>query len=422
MAPLFKRSEEEGNIEEMEEEFEFEDIEVKVKFRPGPNHGWRVAKDVEPPLELVEDLFFGSEEVSKAAEDELRSWIADEFGGGYWKIELTRAGKTLRSKTIHIDDVDIIYGVNKWIVYVKGEESGKWYKADVEFAHPPSTAEIIDQIGGGGRVRVVGYDEKGRIMSSKTMNINVPTPDWVLEREDSFEKRMREALKKQVEKQQEKLISAIAGEGGQQTSGIDRVIAKLEELVEEKRLEGIQKIIDALERREGRDEKKSLSETLFIDPYKAKVRSITLLIEKLAEKGDIETARLLLNEIPDGSSALISLMTAGANLANAVASMLAGAGSTNKVRDKLDRMVEERIQKKKEREKEKGKEEKEGLVDKEKSEEKEMAEREGGAWSERETKEGGEGEEEKTVEQERRILVEESESEEGWDIKLGVEE
>ncbi|MHC1624731.1 MAG: hypothetical protein ACXQS2_01860 [Methermicoccaceae archaeon] len=407
MAPLFGKKEEEEEIEETDEEYQFEDIEVKVKFRPSPNHGWRLAKDVEPPLELVEDLFFGGEEISKEAEDELRSWIAEELGGGQWKIELTKAGKTLRSKTINIDDVDIIYGVNKWIVYVKGEESNKWYKADAEFAHPPSTAEIIDQVGGGGRIRIVGYDEKGRIMSSKIVNINVPPPDWLLEREDSFEKKMKEAFKKQLETQQEKLLSAITGDGGQQSSGIDRVIEKLEQLVEEKKLESVQRIIEALERSgKKEEEKKSLSETLFIDPYKAKVKSLTLLIEKFAEKGDIETARQLLNEIPDGSSALISLMTAGANLANAVANMLAGAGSTNKVRRKLDKMVDERIKKKEEMEKEEKKEEEEVEEKAEESEKEEVTE----------------SEVEETTEEEKRVLVEERESEDGWDMKLEVEE
>lgn len=415
MSPLFRKKEAEEIEEELDEEMDIEDLYIKVRFRPSPNHGWKHADDVEPPLELVDDLFFGSEEISKSAEEELRDWLSEEFGGGYWKIELIKNGKTLRSRTIHIDDTDIIYGVNKWIVYVKGE-SGRWYKADAEFVHLPTATEIIDQIGGGGSVRVVGYDERGRIVSSKTMNINVPIPDWVLEREDSFERKMREALKNQIVKQQEKLLSTIAGDGGQQTSNIDRVIAKLEELVEEKKLEGIQKIINALEGEAGKEEKKSLSDTLFIEPYKAKVRSLTLLIEKFAEKGDIETARMLLNEIPDGSSALISLMSAGANLANAIASMLAGS-SQKEIREKFNKMVEERA-KQRRGERSKPKEEEKKEIEQKEVEQTEEKKEEAETTEERKVTEEKEKESEGSPE---KVVMEEGELKEGWEIKLKVE-
>jgi len=381
---LFKKKEETVPQQEIEEE----DVQLypRIRFRPNPNFSWKIT-DIEPPADLVEDLFFAEDpQRRKEAEAELKQWLREEYGGGDWKIELIRDGRVVRSRTIPIRDEDIKYGVNKWLVYVKGEETGKFYKADVEFAHPPDPTEILDAIGGGGKIRIVGYDEKGKIVTTKTIEINAPLPDWVKEKENSFEKQVLKAIRDRLTEQQQKVLDSLLGSNAPKSeeSAISQLINELEKLVKNKQIEKIQELIDTL--KTPSEPKKSLTDILFLEPYKAKVESINLLIQKYAEKGDLTTAKELLKEIPDGTGALINLLTAGANLANAIATALSsGANDHRKLREKVRKAVEER---------EKRKESKE---------------------------ESEEEEENESSEQGKKVIVKSIKDETGWKIKPEVE-
>lgn len=381
---LFKKKEETVPQQEIEEE----DVQLypRIRFRPNPNFSWKIT-DIEPPADLVEDLFFAEDpQRRKEAETELKQWLREEYGGGDWKIELIRDGRVVRSRTIPIRDEDIKYGVNKWLVYVKGEETGKFYKADVEFAHPPDPTEILDAIGGGGKIRIVGYDEKGKIVTTKTIEINAPLPDWVKEKENSFEKQVLKAIRDRLTEQQQKVLDSLLGSNAPKSeeSAISQLINELEKLVKNKQIEKIQELIDTL--KTPSEPKKSLTDILFLEPYKAKVESINLLIQKYAEKGDLTTAKELLKEIPDGTGALINLLTAGANLANAIATALSsGANDHRKLREKVRKAVEER---------EKRKESKE---------------------------ESEEEEENESSEQGKKVIVKSIKDETGWKIKPEVE-
>jgi len=408
---LFKKDREREVIVEDEQEVEPiipEELTVRVRFRPNTTIGWKNATDVEPPLELVSELFFG--ENPKQAEQELINWFKEEYGGGIWRIELLNEnGKTVRSRTIKIQDADITYGVNKWIVYVKGE-SGKWYKADVEFAHYPTPTEVIDAIGGGGRVRLVGYDERGRIITSKMMELGAPLPDWVKEKEDSFEKKITNLLKQKLVEQQEQMIEKLAGnkkEDEEKDDSLDRLIKELEDLTKNQKLKVLEDLVDTL--KGGGNEKKekpSLVDVLFVEPYKAKLESVNLLIKKFAEKGDVETARQLISEIPDGTGALINLINAGATLTEALARAISGVSSNRDLKNRLRRAAE-----------------RESIDIQEIKEQKRKKEKEHEGCKEAEMKD----EEEKQVEVEREeefgeIKVEEKVEDSGWEIKPVLEE
>ncbi|MEM2191393.1 MAG: hypothetical protein QW540_08205 [Archaeoglobaceae archaeon] len=306
-----------------------ENYKILVRFRPGLNVGWIKALDVEPPMDLVTALFF---ENSKEAEEELREWFKEEYGGGIWRIELQdESGRIVKSKQYKIADADITYGVAKWVVYVKGEKSGKWYKADTEFASMPTPTELIEAVGGGGKIRLAGYDEKGRVISTKILELNAPPPDWLIEKENSVEKQIIQTIQEKMKEEQQKLIENLIGSKNDQNP-VDQLIDELKKLVENKKLETLNSILTSLKGAEKPDGKKGIAEVLFVDPYKAKIDSMNLLIKKLAEKGDVETAVQLLNSIPDGTGALINLLNAGAVLAEAVALTLTGASNSQILR------------------------------------------------------------------------------------------
>jgi len=406
---LFKKDRErEVVVEEEGREIEPvipEDLTVRVRFRPNTTIGWKNATDVEPPLELVSELFFGDN--PKQAEKELINWFKEEYGGGIWRIELLNEhGKTVRSRTLKIQDADITYGVNKWIVYVKGE-SGKWYKADVEFAHYPTPTEVIDAIGGGGRVRLVGYDERGRIMTSKMMDLGAPIPDWVKEKEDSFEKKITDLLKQKLVEQQEQMIKKLAGNEKKDEdldNSLNKLIKELEELAESHKLKVVENLVNSLKGEDEKKEKPSLVDVLFVEPYKAKLESVNLLIKKFAERGDIETARQLISEIPDGTGALVNLINAGASLTEALARAISGVSSNRGLKSKLRRAAG-----------------RESIDIKEIKEQKRELEKE-----HEKGEEGTKEEEEEQVAEEREevgeIKVEETVEDSGWEIKPVLEE
>jgi len=336
-------------VENDEEEVVPEDYRIVVKFRPNPNTKWRIAHDVTPPLELVAELFFGDDQ--DKALNEITNWLREEYGGGSWKIDIVdKSSRVIRSKTIHITDEDVKYGINKWVVYVKGPKSGRWYKADVEFDHVPTTNEIIDSVGGGGKIKVVGLDDKGRAAYYKIMNIDAPEPEWLKEREDSIERKLQDSIRKKIIEAQEKIIQQIVegGESSKKEDPIDKLIKEIEELAKSEKLRTIEETLRSL--REGKKEdKKTLSDVLFLEPYKAKIDSVQLLIKKFAEKGDLDTAIKLLHEIPDGTGALINLVQAGANLMNAIAMVLAG-GNQHAMRERVREIVERARESKEEKE------------------------------------------------------------------------
>lgn len=331
-------------VENDEEEVVPEDFRVVVKFRPNPNTKWRIAHDVTPPLELVAELFFGDD--PDKALNELTNWLREEYGGGSWKIDIVdKSSRVIRSKTIHITDEDVKYGISKWVLYVKGSKSGRWYKADVEFDHVPTTNEIIDAIGGGGKVKIVGLDEKGRAAYYRIEDIDAPEPEWLKEREDSLERKLHDSIRRKILETQERIIQELI-EGKREEKKedpIDRLIKEIEDLAKSEKLRNIEELLRSL--REGkRGDKKTLSDVLFLDPYKAKVESVQLLIKKFAEQGDLNTAIKLLHEIPDGTGAIINLVQAGANLMNAIAMVLAGKNHQvmrESVREAIDRQREE---------------------------------------------------------------------------------
>lgn len=383
MVKLFKRQKDVFEIDELEEdEVAPEDYRVVVRFRPNTSTRWKTAPDVQPPLELVYEMFFGEDQAE--AIDRITEWLKEEYGGGYWKIDITdKANRILKSKTIYIPDEDIKYGISKWVVYVKGTQSGRWYKADVEFDHFPSTEEIIDAIGGGGKIKVVGLDDRGRTATYKIIDIDAPEPEWLKEREDSLERKLQNVLKEKLIEAQERVIKQLVEGKSKEDSEdpIDKLIKEIEALAKSEKLRNIEELLKSL--REGKSEsKKSLSDVLFLEPYKAKVESVQLLIKKFAEKGDLDTARALLHEIPDGTGAIVSLIQAGANLANAIAMVLAGGNrQLGEWRERVKRVVEE--------------------TRKEREEKKEEIEEE--------------------IEEEEEVKIEESYDEEGWEIKPSVE-
>lgn len=326
--PFWKKREEYEEEEELEEEYMEVPLTVRVKFRPNSNTYWKVAHDVEPPEDLVRDVLFASDEVdAKRAQEELIEWFSEEWGGGEWKIELVQGRKIVTSKVFKIKDVPVKYGVNKWAVFVKGPNSGRWYKADVDFDHPPDTAEVIDAIGGGGNIRVVAYDEKGRQVSSWTFKSDAPTPDWIASKENSIEKTIIEAIKKKQEEEVAKMVSSIAGTPKvekKEPDKFDEFFEEMEKLVNDQRLQLIEEFLRKLKRQE---EKSGITDLLFTEPYKVKMKALDKLVDKLIERGRVDEAKELLREMPDGTSALISLITAGSNLANALSMALVGAGT-----------------------------------------------------------------------------------------------
>jgi len=400
---VFRRGKEREIETIVDEEYEpIENYSVLVRFRPNTTVGWIRASDVEPPLELIRDLFFS--ENPREAEEALREWLKEEYGGGIWRIELLdERGKTARSRTIKIppEEADITYGVNKWIVYVKGEKSGRWYKADAEFAHCPSSLEIIDAIGGGGKVKLVGYDDRGRIMSTKIMELNAPPPEWLASKEDSLERKILDSINKKLEEEQKKLIDGLIGsKKDEEEDMVDKLISELKSLVDEKKMETVRSLLETL--KGGKEDKKtSLTDVLFIEPYKAKVESINVLIKKLADQGRVDEAIKLLQEIPDGTGALINLMTAGATLIEAVA--LAFTGASKSSVQKRAKEFKEKMMKKEEKKEEKKKEEE---IEEKVEEKKEEVEEE---------KEGEEGSEMAN------ISLEEREEEGGWSLDISYE-
>jgi len=333
---------------------------VRVKFRPNSTTYWRVAPDVEPPSELVEKFLYpADEEEEKEAREAMEEWLREEWGGGEWKIETVMGRKIDRSKTIKIKDEHVRYGVSKWVVWVKGLQSNRWYKADTDFDHPPNISEIIDAVGGGGHIKVVAYDDKNRQVESWVQKIDAPPPEWLTQKEDSLEKALMEALKKKQELELKKTVESIAGVDESpakkdKKDKFDEVLDEIEKLATDQKIRLIEEFLSRLRKQE---KKEGLSDILFTEPYKVKMEATKLLIEELAKRGKVDEAKELLKEIPDGTSALIQIMTAGANLANALAVALAGGFSKfSQTREEVARSLaqqtkQEEEPKKKEKEK-----------------------------------------------------------------------
>ena len=104
---------------------------------------------------------------------------------------------------------------------------------------------------------------------------------------------------KRLEEEQQRLIDGLIGSKKDDEDMVGKLIDELRSLVDEKRLETVRSLLETL-KGEGQ-RKTSLTDVLFIEPYKAKVDSINILVRKLAEQGRVDEAIELLKQIPDGT-------------------------------------------------------------------------------------------------------------------------
>jgi hypothetical protein len=307
-----------------EEDVEVEEVVMDfypvVRLKPNPSRGF-MKTDITPPQDLLYDLFFGeTDEIRKKAEEKLREWFVEEgYGGGVWKVEIyTPESKVpLKTKTIKITDEPVKYGIDRWVVYVKSPKSGKFYKAEgVEYDHYPTADELIEDLGGGGVIKLVGYMGNKKMVEYR-MKIDAPEPQWVFERDDSFHSQLVKTLEERKKKALEEVLTDVRGDKFEK---LRKEMESIKEMLMEKTIEDLRSMLEDMkskDKNKGEEDKKNFFDLMFTEPYKIKLDLSKKLVEGYIEKGDLETAKKLLMEaIPDGASAFISLITGIGNLAN----------------------------------------------------------------------------------------------------------
>jgi len=314
-----------------EEEVEVEEVVLNfypiVRLKPHPSRGF-IKTDITPPLEILQDLFFGEDdEVRKNAEERLKEWFKEEgYGGGVWKIEIyAPESKTpLKTKTIKILDEPVKYGIDRWVVYVKSPRSGRFYRAEgVEYDHYPSHEELLEDIGGGGIIKLVGYSGNKK-MTEHRIKIDAPEPQWLLEKDDSFHSELIKTLEERKKKALEEVLSDVKGD---KLTKLNKEIDEIKEMIMEEKLKELRELIESLKNKKeeiGKEESKTnFFDLMFTKPYEIKLELSKELIKGYIDRGDLETAKQLLMEtLPDGASALVSLITGLGQLANVSATYL----------------------------------------------------------------------------------------------------
>jgi len=270
--------------------------------------------------------------------------IAEEYGGGIWLVTAkNHRGRIIKRKKYVIRDQDIRYPVKVWRVKVKMPEGRRFYKVDgLEYDSMPTPDEIKEDIGGGGIIRLEGYDAENRRITYKQFTIDEEPPKWLLEAEDTIEKKMKEALNARIKQEQEKLIQKLTGEGEEvrpTTKKLSETVNEIINAFEELQLERFEQIVDKLtsprKSEEEQQPKKTLTDVLFVEPQKIKLEAMNTVIRELAKSNPMEAAKMI-EKMPDATGALMNLINAGSQALMAFANVLQAQSAEKMAKLKQD--------------------------------------------------------------------------------------
>ncbi len=320
----------------------FENRQVILKFKLRDGERYKTVDDVDTELLFPEGWW----EEENLAETEQR--IREELGGGIWLVEERRDGKIVKRRTFRIFDTRITYPVVEYRVKIKRTRNSRLYQTDVTFQHFPSEKELVDAVGGGGIFKVEGLDAQGRVVSQDWIEVtDVEPPQWLIEREESLERKLKEKLEEQKRKLEEEVLSRIAGEA--KGDPVDAVIEEIHRLIQDEKLRMLKETMETLK---GEKKGESIFDVLFIEPHKTKTETIAYIARKLADQGrPEEAAKLLTQNVADGGEALVGLVGAAAALMQAGAIYLAkraGVDESKLFRERKKKVEEKKVEEKKE--------------------------------------------------------------------------
>ena len=319
--------------------------QIILKFKARDGDKWRRCDDISS--EELEYLFpEGWWEELKETEERLK----EELGGGIWHVEERRGGKYFKRHVFRILDTRITYPIVQYRIKIKKSKNSRLWRTDVTFDHFPTEKELVEAVGGGGIFKIEGVDDQGSVVTVDWVEVDEDPPEWLIKKEDDIESKIKERIEQRKKKIEEEIVSKILGEEKPEDP-VDQIITEVHKLVQDEKLKLVKETLETL-----KDKKKGegFFDVLFIEPHKTKMETLSYIAKKLADQGEPEkAAKLLTQNLADGSEALVSLLGGFAAFLNAGAIYLARKAGVSE--DQIFRKRKEKTEEKKAKEEEKEK-------------------------------------------------------------------
>ncbi len=293
-------------------EFNPDDITIRFRAKPGGD-----AVDCQHDFTHI------------PSEDE----IADTFGPGYFTVYVrTEKGKRPVPKGRFTIEGNPTLQVDHYELKIRLKKGGKLHDKDISLPGPtpPIKEEIINELDGGGFVKVNAVGEDGKQLWSEWRDYHdIDPPSDLLRAEEGFEGKLSQAVEDQKKKSEEEVLSRLVDakktdekKNTKFEDALDRIIS----VVEDKKMEHFEDALSGFVNRlntptdgsgSAGESKAGISDLVFKAPYQMKLEAQRQIISELA-KQDPEKALKMLDKMPDGISTILNLTIAGTGLLGAI--------------------------------------------------------------------------------------------------------